>query len=369
MKVNLVIEPRAQRRGRSTSGIALIIVLIVMVVLGILAAAFAYAMKVEMTLARHATSDSELDWAGLGGVQAAGWVLGIETQESRGLDSLKLKSMGGPGDTNSILYGLDLKNYIMYGPLGDVAATLSFEIVDLDRKFNINTADEVLLKQAMTIIGVDAAEASTAVSSILDWRDRDSNSRQGGAESEYYESLDPPYFAKDGPIDDLTELLLVKGITPAMYWGSGGGAALPLNRANIRQGSVFDEPIYAVGLVDLFTPISGGRPNSMTVKDANVLQVIPEVDASSAESWISFRNGPDGSPGTIDDIVAPLGAGIQVPGMSPQAVAAMARYCGQQSRCFEARITVDVRGTKREYVAILRRNGPKDVQTLNVYWK
>ena len=44
----------------------------------------------------------------------------------------------------------------------------------------------------------------------------------GGAESDYYQSLDPPYYAKNGPIDELSELLLIKGIrdAPELYWGS-----------------------------------------------------------------------------------------------------------------------------------------------------
>jgi type II secretory pathway component PulK len=134
-------HPVAKNRRRE-SGIALIIVLIVIVVLGMLAAAFAAAMKVETTLARHTTFNSDLDWAGRAGVEVARWVLGVETQESRGIDSLKLKSMGGPGDTNSILYGVDLKNYQIVGPLGETVATLSFDIQDMDRKFNINTADK-----------------------------------------------------------------------------------------------------------------------------------------------------------------------------------------------------------------------------------
>ena len=48
---------------------------------------------------------------------------------------------------------------------------------------------------------------------MLDWIDPDNNQHVGGAESDYYESLDPPYQAKDGPMDDLSELLLVRGIT------------------------------------------------------------------------------------------------------------------------------------------------------------
>ena len=355
----------------ATSGIALIIVLIVVVVLGMLAAAFAYAMKVETTLARHTTHNSDLDRAGLNGVEVAKWVLGIETQESRGVDSLKLKSMGGPGDTNSILYGVDLKSYPIFGPLGDTFATLSIDIVDMDRRFNINTADKLILDEALTIIGVDAAEASTIVASILDWRDRGSDQTAAGAESQYYESQDPPYFAKDGPIDDLSEVLLVKGVTPALYYGAGAGGMMGvLNRRKSLRSSVFEEPTYPIGLVNLFTPISGGRVNIYTA-DSSVLQVFPGVLAEDADAWISFRNGQDGAPGTLDDIVMPVGGGglMQIPGMRPEAMAALQTYGTSQSRCFEARINVDVRGTKREYVAILRRNGPKDVQTLNVYWK
>lgn len=368
MKTAASLGP-ASRKTRA--GIALIIVLIIVVVLGMLAAAFAYAMKVETTLARHTTFNSDLDWAGRAGVEVAKWVLGIETQESRGVDSLKLKSMGGPGDTNSILYGVDLKNYQIVGPLGETIATLSFDIQDLDRKFNINTADKLILDEAMTIIGVDAAEASTIVSSILDWRDRGSDQTPGGAESQFYESQDPPYFAKDGPIDDLSELLLVRGVTPGIYYGSGA-AGMPgvLNRNNSLRTSVFDEPTYPIGLVNLFTPLSGGRVNIYTA-DSSVLQVFPGVMAEDADAWIAFRNGQDGAPGTIDDVVVPVGGGglMQVPGMRPEAMAALGTYGGSQSRCFEARITVDVRGTRRDYVAILRRNGPKDVQTLNVHWK
>ena len=63
------------RLQSSRSGIALIIVMIVIVVLGMLAIGFGSAMKVETTLARHASFNSELDWLGRSGVEYARWVL------------------------------------------------------------------------------------------------------------------------------------------------------------------------------------------------------------------------------------------------------------------------------------------------------
>ena len=57
--------------------------------------------------------------------------------------------------------------------------------------------------------------------------DPDELPRLKGAESDYYLSLSPPYVSKNGPIDDLSELLLVQGITPEMYWGSAGSNVSP----------------------------------------------------------------------------------------------------------------------------------------------
>lgn len=353
-------------------GIALIVVLIVVVVLGILAGGFAYSMKVETTLARHTMFSSELDWAGRSGVEIAKWVLSQSSAGPAGqFDSLKQKWAGGPGETNDPLSAVDLKNYHFTMLDGKEIATLSIDIKDMDRKFNVNVADEIILKQALTLIGVDASLSSTVANSILDWRDPDGNTRNGGAESEFYEGMEPPYYAKDGPIDDLSELLLIKGITPAMYWGSsGGGMPAVLNRPNPAQKSQFDEPVYAVGLAELFSPLSSRQVNINTAS-ATVLQIFPDIDANIAQAIITARSGPDGADGTDDDTPFRSPQEIaRVPGLSnPAALQALTRYFTVRSLIFEARISIDMRGTRREYVALLRRNGPKDVQTLNLYWK
>ncbi|MFO0846413.1 MAG: type II secretion system protein GspK [Gemmataceae bacterium] len=55
---------------------------------------------------------------------------------------------------------------------------------------------------------------------ILDWLDPDDTPRENGAENESYTSLDPPYRCKNGPLDSLEELLLVKGVTPQLLFGN-----------------------------------------------------------------------------------------------------------------------------------------------------
>lgn len=56
-------------------------------------------------------------------------------------------------------------------------------------------------------------EAQEIVDALTDWIDADDRESDFGAEDSYYQSLDPPYGSKNGPVADLEELLLVKGIS------------------------------------------------------------------------------------------------------------------------------------------------------------
>src|SRR5688572_20361607 len=273
---------------KHSAGIALIIVLVVIVALGILAGGFAYTMKVETKLARNASFDVEFEWLARSGIELAKYVLGQNSMGPQGqVDSLNQKWAGGPGSTNDPLGDLPLDNY----QLGN--ATISVKIEDNDRKFNINVADEIILRQAMTLIGMDASISSTIIDSILDWRDPDDDPHNSGTETDTYETFSPPYFAKNGPIDDLTELLLIRGVTPAMYWGSGAaGHAAVLNRPAAQSN--FEEPVYVIGLKDLFTPLSSRLVNINTTT-ATVLRVFPGIDDNIAQAIITGRSGPDGA--------------------------------------------------------------------------
>lgn len=64
----------------------------------------------------------------------------------------------------------------------------------------------------------------TIVYSLKDWMDSgddDAITGLSGAESGYYEDLDPPYACKNGPFTHLGEVALVKGVTPEIFYGLG----------------------------------------------------------------------------------------------------------------------------------------------------
>ncbi len=54
---------------------------------------------------------------------------------------------------------------------------------------------------------------------ILDWIDEDDEPREYGAELDYYATLDPPYSPRNGPLETIEELLLVRGVTPWLLFG------------------------------------------------------------------------------------------------------------------------------------------------------
>ena len=63
---------------------------------------------------------------------------------------------------------------------------------------------------------------NTIINSIKDWIDSgDDDAITGltGAESDYYEDLDPPYTARNAPFTYLPELMQVKGITTGLFYG------------------------------------------------------------------------------------------------------------------------------------------------------
>ena len=289
-----------------SAGIALLIVMCAIFVLSILAAGLAYSMKVESRLAVSTDTNQRLVWLGRSGVELARWVLAQDatTQPYDSLNEIWAGGTGSMAETNSALTGISLDNY----QIGD--GTVSIKITDLERFANINTAPAPEIQQALTLMGVDAGSISVISDSIQDWVQPGDAPRIAGAKNDYYQGLSTPYYCKEAPMDDLSELLLVKGIWdhPEIYWG---GAATnhpgPSFQHHLGFGNEGENPNYPFGLVDLFTPFSSGKININTA-DKNVLQMVlmtPGMDVGTADTAsaaiLKFRAGPDGMDGDEDD--------------------------------------------------------------------
>lgn len=124
--------------------------------------------------------------------------------------------------------------------------TLGLEIEDLSARFQINSLvdqapdpqkqDELRGNQAkqifknLLLLGPFSIEeesrAIEIVDAVVDWIDSDDHESDYGAEDSYYQSLGTPYNCKNAPIEFMEELLLIKGISRELLYGSKGSKGL-----------------------------------------------------------------------------------------------------------------------------------------------
>jgi type II secretory pathway component PulK len=352
---------------RHDRGIALIIVMMVILVLSVLAGGFAYSMKVETKLARNTAYESDMEWLGRSGVELGKYALAMllaSPPPENQYFALNQVWAGGPGNpTNDLTGDIQLKGV----KLGE--GKIDVSIVDMERKFSLaainNEASAGVLERALTMVGADSGDIPTIIDSYLDWIDVDHNSHLAGAENPFYLRLNPPYFAKNGPVDDIRELLLIKGMTEEVFWGAKRMGVNPETRMRKRTiAPVFNAPENqqsGVGLFDLFTPFHGaaGRVNVNTAP-VEVLQILPGVDPAMASAIVGLRS---------EEPFHNVGELANVPGIDPVTMGAMQSFFTVQSRVFEITVDAEISNYRRRFVALVHLDGPRQVTTLYFTWR
>ena len=320
------------RLAKRDRGIALIIVMIIVAALTVIVTGFAYSMRVETKLARNTRFNPDMDWLGRSGVELARYLLSKRAPGEERMDALHQKWAGGPGRVGMDAMA-ELEPWEQL-PMTNVKlgnGTFSIKITDMERKLNINSAPEPLLRYILEMHGgVDATDVDVFIDSLRDWMDPDENPGLNGAESDFYLSEYPPYYSKNGPLDHITELKLVQGFKD--------------------QPSIYN--VFAKN----FTAISGGLINVNTAS-AQVLELLPGMDPFIADEIVMYRAGPDGpyrSPNQIGAVLEPFG-------MDPGSIQ---QFLATESATFEVEITAKIGTQQRKYISLLRRLSPQDIRIL-----
>jgi general secretion pathway protein K len=91
-----------------------------------------------------------------------------------------------------------------------------------------NPAVKGLLTRLLSLpeFKLSSAEIGEIIDSIKDWLDQDDIVTGSGAESAYYQHLDRSYSTKNGLVESLEEILLIKGITKDIFYGKDGRPGL-----------------------------------------------------------------------------------------------------------------------------------------------
>jgi general secretion pathway protein K len=223
---------QAENRRPNRRGVALLITIAVTTVL--VAAAIEYNRRARFQVIASAAARDRLTASEMAasGVHLAMAVLAQDKRESA-TDNL-LEDWANPEKITGLLEEIPFEE-------GDLTLLVSDELgriqvnalVDFPAGREFNPSQFALWERFIRLLqatnpdetaDLGDSDPVAIINSIKDWIDRgddDAITGLSGAESVYYEDLDPPYACANRPMNELHELLLVKGVTPELFYGDG----------------------------------------------------------------------------------------------------------------------------------------------------
>ena len=270
--------------ARNRRGIALLLVVSVTTIL--VAAALEYNRRARFTLISTAAMRDgiTLSQMATSGVHAAMAML-IKDKSESNTDSL-LEDWADTSKIDEILQEIPFESGAISVKISDEMGKIQVNaLVAFPDRNAFNPAQLNLWGRFLNYMGdeeqlQDDSEPTAITNSVKDWLDSgddDATTGLSGAEREYYQSLDPPYAPRNGPLTDLNELMLIKGISPELFYGSK-------EKPGISQ---FMTIYGVVGSADAFS--FPGRININTAELPVLMALMPLENQDLVEGLFEFR--------------------------------------------------------------------------------
>lgn len=229
-------------------GFALLAVILVLALLGVVATEFAFSMRLEATMVRSYKED----------------VLGLHLAEAAVEQAIReiltdAPLLGLAGEEPTLTFFRSPAQPLPRLPRSDVKlgpGQFAYRISDEEGRLNLNTAPPDRIERLLLNLGVEKRIRDTVNDSLQDWKDSNEDHRVNGAESEdTYLKLPIPYRARNGLLEEVAELLQIKGVTPAIYFGGAGQPGLAefvtvRGRGQVNINSAHEVVLKALGLSD-----------------------------------------------------------------------------------------------------------------------
>ncbi len=277
-------------RNAKRSGTALIVSLWVMIILSLLVAAFAFDMIVESGITSYYRKRVKAQYLARAGVEWAKLILVKSTK-------VKAEDIVPPEEEDLYVKAMNLSrgNAVrgMTKELGQ--GKIILDIVPEQSRRNVNTLADEDWEEILDQCNVPEELWPSLIDCFADWVDQSDEHRLNGAESDDAFYQEKGYKVKNGPLDTVDELLLIKGFTPAIVYGGP-----PIHKD--------DEPM--TGIASLLTTYGDGKVNVNTAS-REVLLTLGIADYT-VDDIIRLRDGPDLAAGTKDDGIENLD---EIPGL------------------------------------------------------
>ena len=235
-------------------GIALLLVISVTTIL--IAAALEYNRRARFTVMSTAAARDRLKLSQMAssGIHAGMALLAKDRAESN-IDSLQ-EDWANPEKIKELINEIPFDEGELTVAIIDEMGRIQINaLVAFPDSRNFNESQRLLLERFLNYFKNDAEETPedsqppAIINSLKDWldsEDDDAITGLSGAESPYYEDLSPSYSSRNGPIADIHDLLLIKGITPELFYGDaenpGMAAAVTVHGMKPGAGTAFTFP-------------------------------------------------------------------------------------------------------------------------------
>ncbi len=319
------------RHGKCRKAMVLIVVVYIVAAYSLLAFALAFRSRIAIKEAQLLTERLQQDQIALAACAQARSILEA--------DDHKLDCLDEPWFGWHELVQAEAADQSIGGDEG--SWQVNWRLIDESAKINVNLASADLLLELECL---DEA----AVASIMDWIDEDDVPNPDGAENDYYSGLENAYSCKNGPIDNIEELLLVKGISLEIYYGYN--LAEGDNHLSETSEFIDDVPLNGpAGLCDLLTVYGDDRININTAPK-QVLDAIPMLSDAAVSEIISMQKGASRKFSSMEDIE-------KNDNFNSADVLLLAQIAKFNSNHFQLRIKVRKKGRPFwcEYIAIIER--------------
>jgi len=200
--MSMQTRPQFARQPR-TDGTVLIVTIWVVLVLAGLALVFARSMRVASIVSANHIASLEAECIATGACDYIRARLASDEEEEA--------TSSTDDDTYRALQVGEGYFWVLHSNLED-EDDYAYGLTDEAGKINLNSASEEML---LNLPGMTAELAA----SIIDWRDEDSEVSAGGAEDEYYLLQSEPYNCKNGSLQTVEEILLIKGASEELLYG------------------------------------------------------------------------------------------------------------------------------------------------------
>jgi len=263
----------AFRPSRPRQGSGLIVAIWVIGLMSLLVVSFAFDAHLETKILSVSRKQPQAEALSLSGMAIAEMLMG----KQQGVTGSEVPE--AVADDRWYAPALQLKRgkpVQLVEPLGDGYIRLDIQPEPGRRNVNKLTDDD--WERVLAVGGVPQELWPGLIDCFDDWIDADDMPRKNGAETDdYYASLDKPYRARNGAIDTVRELLLVKNFNETIL---SGGVLNPNDPP--------DKQVVLSGIQDMLTTYGDGKVN-VNAAGLRVLMTLPGVDSLVAHAIMEER--------------------------------------------------------------------------------